>query len=111
MIDGLSLPSTQDLTQNGKISLTAKKLNLNPTTDTAKAKKAADDFEAVYVGEFLKSIFPKNQGDNLFGGKEGENAFQSFLIDEYAKSVVKQGGFGVSKQVYGELLKRQEVKK
>ncbi len=93
------------------IDLKKKALILHKGNDKAQALKASKDFESVYVGEFLKSIFPKNGGDNLFGGGAGENAFQSYLLDEYAKSVVNQGGFGIAKQVYTQLLKQQEVQK
>lgn len=108
MITGLNLNTlnssdiTSAKTQQAAVALKASKGN-------AAAEKASKEFESVYVSEFLKNIFPK-ESDKLFGGKEGEDAFKSFLIDEYAKSVVNQGGFGIAKQVYNQLIKTQEAR-
>ncbi len=108
-LTGISPNIANTISQTG-YSLKKSSLSIKATKDKAAAEKASKEFETVYVGEFLKSLFPKDAGNNLFGGKEGENAFQSYLVDEYAKSVVNQGGFGIAKQVYNQLIKSQEAR-
>ena len=41
-----------------------------------------------------------------FGGGAGEEAFASFLTDEYARLLAERGGIGLAEQVF-ELLKQR----
>lgn len=74
----------------------------------ARADKAAQDFEAVYISEMLKPMLETVEVDENFGGGKGEEVFRGLLIQELGKSVAKQGGFGLAEHVRGELLKIQE---
>lgn len=74
----------------------------------ARADKAAQDFEAVYISEMLKPMLETVEVDENFGGGKGEEVFRGLLIQELGKSVAKQGGFGLAEQVRAELLKTQE---
>lgn len=74
----------------------------------ARADKAAQDFEAVYISEMLKPMLETVEVDENFGGGKGEEVFRGLLVQELGKSVAKQGGFGLAEHVRAELLKTQE---
>ncbi len=80
------------------------------TRDPEQAKKAAQQFEGVFISEFLSSMFEGIPTDGPFGGGEGEQMFRSLMLDEYGKRISQQGGFGLANAVQKELLKMQEAK-
>jgi Rod binding domain-containing protein len=85
-----------------------------PTVDTknaAKAKAAAEDFEAFFVSHAFEDMFAGMDSDPMFGGGEAEQMFRSFLMQEYGKKVAASGGIGVSNMVQQQLLQLQEVSK
>ena len=53
-------------------------------------------------------MFQGVKTDGPFGGGQGEEMMRSFLVDEYAKQIVDQGGFGLAENVTRELLNMQE---
>ena len=83
-----------------------------PTIDAknaAKAKAAAEDFEAFFVSHAFEDMFAGMDTDPMFGGGEAEQMFRSFLLQEYGKKVAASGGIGVSSMVQQQLLQLQEV--
>jgi Rod binding domain-containing protein len=80
-----------------------------PTLNEAKADKAAKDFEAMFIGQFLGSMYADMPTDGITGGGQGEQMFRSMLIEQYAQSIQKQGGFGLAASVKAELLKHQQA--
>jgi len=90
-------------------------LNLNTASVAAATRndprKIGDEFESMVVSELIKPMFEGLNGDGLFGGGEGEDAFKSFYIDAIAGQVTRSGGLGVSAQVQKQLLALQEVQK
>jgi Rod binding domain-containing protein len=80
------------------------------TANVAAAKKAAQDFESVFLSQLMGSMFEGISTDPPFGGGQGEQMFRSMMIDEYAKKITAQGGIGLSDIVTRQLLKGQEVK-
>ena len=54
-------------------------------------------------------MFSGIQSDTLTGGGQGEEMFRSLMINEYAKGIENQGGFGIAAQMKAELLKHQQV--
>ena len=74
----------------------------------AQIRKAADDFENVFVSQMLGHMFDGIGVDETFGGGHGEEMFRSLLTEQYAKQVNGRGGFGIADQVYRELLRAQE---
>jgi flagellar protein FlgJ len=62
-------------------------------------KKAAKDFESVFISEFLGSMFEGIQTDGMFGGGQGEQIFRSMMIEQYGKQIAGQGGFGIADAV------------
>ncbi len=47
--------------------------------------------------------------DGPTGGGEGEEMFRSMMVEQYAKGIEGQGGFGIAAQMKAELLKHQQV--
>ena len=80
-----------------------------PTASEAKADAAAKEYESIFISQFLGSMFSGIQSDTLTGGGQGEEMFRSLMINEYAKGIEQQGGFGMAAQMKAELLKHQQV--
>jgi peptidoglycan hydrolase FlgJ len=78
-------------------------------TSAARAKSAAQDFEAVFLGQMFQHMFTGIDGDGPFGGGVGVGVWRSFLTDQYAKSFAKAGGVGLADQVYRSLMAHQEA--
>lgn len=76
----------------------------------AKAKAAAQDFEAVFLNSMFQQMFSNVQGDGPMGGNGATGIWRSFLTDEYAKGFANAGGIGIADQVYGALLAQQEAR-
>ena len=79
------------------------------TNDPASIKKVAQQFEAVFISQFLGEMFSGISTDGPTGGGQGEEMFRSLMIDEYGKQFAAQGGFGLANAVQRELLKSQEA--
>ena len=75
----------------------------------AKARAAAQDFEAVFLNSMFSQMFTHvNEGP--FTGGQAASTWRSFLTDEYAKNFAKAGGIGIADSVYKELMALQEAK-
>ena len=79
------------------------------TSDPVAAKQAAEQFEGVFITQFLGEMFSGISSDGPTGGGQGEEMFRSLMMDEYGKQFAAQGGFGLAAAVQRELLKTQEV--
>jgi len=75
----------------------------------AKAKVAAEDFEAVFLNSMFSQMFTAIDGEGPFGGSAGAGVWRTFLAEEYSKSFAKAGGVGIARQVYQTLLAQQEA--
>ena len=73
-------------------------------------RKAAEDFEAVFVAQMIQPMFEGIKTDGPFGGGNGEDVFRGLLIQEVGKQVSKAGGIGLSDSIYGQMLKMQGLK-
>lgn len=77
--------------------------------DPAKAWKAARDFEAMALGEFLKPMFETvDTKKNLFGGGDAEKTWKPMLIDEVGKQIAASGGLGLTGPIHDAMLRMQE---
>lgn len=81
-----------------------------PTANVAAAKKAAQQFESVFISEFLGQMFADIPTDGPFGGGQGEAMFRSLMLDEYGKQMEAQGGFGLAAPITRQLLQLQEAR-
>jgi Rod binding domain-containing protein len=80
-----------------------------PTASVAQADKASKDYETVFISQFLGSMFSGIPTDGITGGGQGEEMFRSMMVDQYAKGIENEGGFGIAAQMKAELLKHQQV--
>ena len=92
-------------------------LNINPpaagklaATGKAKARAAAQDFEAVFLNSMFQHMFTGVDGEGPFGGQGATGVWRSVLTDQYAKSIAKAGGVGIADQVYRSLMAQQEIR-
>ena len=76
----------------------------------AKARAAAEDFEAVFLNSMFSQMMTKTDGEGPFGGSEATGVWRSFLTNEYSKSFAKAGGIGLAKHVYSTLISQQEAR-
>jgi Rod binding domain-containing protein len=92
-------------------------LNLNApaagkpsATGKAKARAAAQDFEAVFLNSMFQHMFTGVDGEGPFGGQGAAGVWRSVLTDQYAKSIAKAGGVGIADHVYRSLMAQQETR-
>jgi len=79
---------------------------------TAKIWKAAQDFEASAIGQFLAPMFDTvDTANGAFGGGSAEEAWKPMLVDAIGKQIAAQGGFGLAAPIYAALLRVQEGKR
>jgi peptidoglycan hydrolase FlgJ len=74
----------------------------------AKAREAAQEFEAVFLNSMFQQMFEGIDGEGPFGGSGAAGVWRSMLTDEFAKSFAKSGGVGIANEVYRALLAQQE---
>ena len=86
----------------------AAKAGVSPAS-TAKARAAAQDFEAVFLNAMFGQMF-SGVGEGPFSGGQAAKTWQGFLTDEYAKNFAKAGGIGIGDTVYKELIAQQEAR-
>jgi Rod binding domain-containing protein len=77
--------------------------------NTDKARKAAEEFEAVFLSQILNTMNEGIQAGGPFGGGQDEEMWRGMLNEHYAAQIARQGGIGIADQVYGEILKMQDV--
>lgn len=77
------------------------------TASAAKAEASAKEYESVFISQFLGAMFSGMPTDGLTGGGQGEEMFRSMMVDQYAKGLEAQGGFGLAASMKSELLKLQ----
>jgi peptidoglycan hydrolase FlgJ len=86
------------------------KTTLSPA-QIEKTRKAAQDFEAMALGEMLQPMFKTvDTSKGLFGGGKGEATWKPMMVEEMAKTIAKHGGIGLADSVMREMLRMQENK-
>jgi peptidoglycan hydrolase FlgJ len=79
--------------------------------DPARLAKAAQDFEAMALGELLQPMFDTvDTAHSPFGGGDGEAAWRPMLVQEVAKQIAARGGLGLAQPVYAAMLRMQAAK-
>jgi Rod binding domain-containing protein len=78
--------------------------------DPAKLHKAAQDFEAMAIGQFLQPMFDTvDTGHSLFGGGSAEETWKPVMVQELGKQIAAHGGLGLAEPVYAAMLRIQEA--
>lgn len=75
----------------------------------AEVRRAAEEFESVFLSQMLAPMFEGLQTDGLGGGGMGEEIFRPMLIERYAQSLTQAGGIGIAESIIGELMRMQEA--
>ena len=88
-------------TPTGKV--VAGKEKLSPTDDETRLLEACRDFEAIFLGELLKSMRKTVPQGGLLGNSFGQDVFQSMLDDEYAKSMASSRSTGLAEILFQQL--------
>jgi peptidoglycan hydrolase FlgJ len=91
-----------DLVNSGRLAAP------QPTSNHAKARAAAQDFEAVFLNSMFQEMYTGVDGEGPFGGNGATGVWRSLLTQQYAKSFAKAGGIGIADQVYRTLIAQQE---
>jgi peptidoglycan hydrolase FlgJ len=80
-----------------------------PPEPTARLWKAAQDFEAMAIGQLLQPMFETvDTAHSLFGGDAGEEAWRPMLVDAIGKQMAANGGIGLAVPVFNAMLRAQE---
>lgn len=72
---------------------------------TAAMRRAAQDFESVFLAEILRGMSQGLAGSGASAG--GDDPFGSMLQDEYAKVIARRGGIGIADAVLREMMRAQ----
>jgi Rod binding domain-containing protein len=79
--------------------------------ELARTRQAAQEFEAMAIGQLLQPMFNTvNTSKGIGGGGKGEEAWKPMMTDEMAKMLAKGGGIGLADSVFKEMLRMQEGK-
>jgi Rod binding domain-containing protein len=79
--------------------------------DPANVHKAAQDFEAMVIGQFLQPMFDTvDTSHSKFGGGAGEAAWKPMMVQEMGKQIAAHGGLGLSGAVQAAMMQMQEAK-
>ena len=76
----------------------------------AKARAAAQDFEAVFLNSMFSEMMTKVDGEGPFGGGQATGIWRSFLVNEFSKTFAQSGGIGLAQDVYKSLMAQQEAR-
>ena len=73
----------------------------------AKAKRTAQDFEAMFLNSMFSQMTSGIKGEGPFGDTPGTGVWRSMLTEQYSKSFAKAGGVGISNDVFRTLILQQ----
>lgn len=82
-----------------------------PPQQVAKIQKAAQEFEAMAIGQMLQPMFATvDTSKGMFGGGEGESAWKPMMISAVAKNMAANGGLGLAQPIMQQMLRMQEAR-
>jgi Rod binding domain-containing protein len=89
------------------LTLRANQLKVIPKTkgvsEDVKLRKAANEFEAIFIQQMLKSMRKTSLESDLLPKSEGEKIFRSMLDEQYARLSAKSGSLGLGQMIYQQL--------
>ena len=96
------------------LTLQANSLKKLPETkgvsDDTRLREAANDFEAIFIQQMLKTMRKTTFESDLLPKSEGEKVFQSLLDEQYALLSAKSGSLGLGEMIYQQLKTNLEKK-
>lgn len=78
-----------------------------PLPDT-KARAAAQDFEAVFIGQMTKLMLESAPPADDFSGGHGEALFRGVLAEQLGSAIARNGGIGIADSVLAEIVELQQ---
>lgn len=69
--------------------------------------KAAQDFEAVFLGQMLAQMYQGIEAKAPFGGGFAEETYRSLMHQEIGRQMAATGGVGIAESVYAEMIRMQ----
>jgi len=81
---------------------------MSPAKEKA-MREAAQEFEAVFVGQMTETMFSGLEAEEPFGGGHAEKMWRSQLSQEMGRSITKSGGIGIADAVYRSRIAQQEA--
>ncbi len=76
-----------------------------PLQQVARIQKAAQDFEAMALGQMLAPMFETvDTSKGAFGGGSGEEAWKPMMVTELGKQMAKSGGVGLARPVMEQMI-------
>ncbi|UUX50492.1 rod-binding protein [Nisaea acidiphila] len=105
------------LTESASASANLRASQANAAADKLKfagknreeVRRAAEEFESIFVSQMLGHMFKGLDSGGMFGGGHAEGIYRDLMIDEYGKQVVSSGGIGIADTIERQLLALQEV--
>jgi Rod binding domain-containing protein len=76
---------------------------------TDAVRRAAQEFESMFLAEMLAPMFEGLDTEGLGGGGLGEELFRPMLVERYAEAIAKAGGVGLADSIVGELTRLQTI--
>ena len=77
--------------------------------DSTRVRAAAQEFEAIFLGQMMEPMFETVEPDPFTGGGSGERMFRSMLVQEYGRALSRAGGIGIADVVQRQILALQEI--
>ena len=89
------------------LTLRANQLKVIPKTkgvsEDAKLREAANEFEAIFIQQMLKSMRKTSLESDLLPKSEGEKIFRSMLDEQYAILSAKSGRLGLGEMIFQQI--------
>jgi Rod binding domain-containing protein len=103
----VDLAQIANTTFASKVQRAASQLQAPMASD--QVRRAAEEFEAVFIAQMMAPMFEGLETDEMFGGGPGEDLYRSILVEEYGKSIARAGGIGLSDAIQREIIRLQEA--
>ena len=72
-------------------------------SDEAKLREAANEFEAIFIQQMLKTMRKTSLESEFIKKSEGEKIFRSMLDEQYAIISAKSGSLGLGEMIFQQL--------
>jgi Rod binding domain-containing protein len=82
---------------------------MGQSDDAARLRKAAKDFEAVFLYQVLKQMRNTINKEEMFHGGTGEDLFSDMMDEEIAKTMAGRGSTGIGEAIYRQLCRRYGI--
>lgn len=79
-----------------------------PEAEDKALREVAREFEQVFIAQMLKQA-KIGENNSAFSGGYGEEAYQSFLVDEYAGALTRAESFGLAEHIYAQLKEKAQA--